>query len=164
MEERKTRSDKKVDVKPTMSLVLKRQLYEIARLSNEPVKDIAERLCVEAMTSKFIAEELCKWLRRNYYYNSTIVIGHKERPRLKLTFKGETGKVTIRFLKCDYDQLSELAYALDINPTATAAILIRLTIRNKEFMEMFVNNLNKVNERERIEVMRFLNRIWTKHQ
>lgn len=163
MEERKTRSDKKVDVKPTMSLVLKRQLYEFARLCNEPVKDIAERLCVDALTSKCIMDELCKWLRRNYYYNNTIVIGYKERPRLKLTFQGETGKVTIRFLKCDYDQLSDLAYSLDINPSATAAVLIRLTIRNKEFMEMFVSNLNKVNERERFEVMRFLNRIWMIH-
>ncbi len=141
MGERKVRSDKKVDVKPTMSLELKSKLYELADLCNEPVKDIGERLCVEGLKSKIIIEILCKWLRRNYYYNNTIALGHIERPRLKLKALGETGKVTIRFIRNDYDKLCELAYAMDITPSATATVLIRLTMNSAEFMEKFVEGL-----------------------
>ena len=147
--ERKERSDKKVDVKPTMSLELKSKLYQLAELCNEPVKDVGERLCVEGLKSKIIIEILCKWLRRNYYYNNTIALGHIERPRLKLKALGETGKVTIRFTKNDYDKLRDLAYALDITPSATATVLIRLTMNSVEFMENFVDGLYEGSDLEK---------------
>lgn len=154
--ERKVRSDKKVDVKPTMSLALKKQLYEFANICNEPVKDIAERLCVDGLTSIVIIDTICKWLRRNYYYKDTIAIGHSERPRLKLKARGETGKVTIRFNIKDYDKLSELAHALDITPSATATVLIRLTLKNAEFMDKFVDNLYRGSDIQKEEIKKHL--------
>lgn len=64
-----------------------------------------------------------------------------ERPGLKLKALGEIGKVTIRFDRKDYDKLCELAYAMDITPSATATVLIRLTMNSVEFMENFVEGL-----------------------
>lgn len=157
--ERKVRSDKKVDVKATMSLTLKRQLYEFADLCEEPVKDIAERLCMLGAESKCIMDEICKWMRRNYYYKNTIVMGYSERPRLKLTFQDETGTVTIRFVKYDYDKLCELAYALDLTPSSTATVLIRMTLKNIEFMDEFMNTLH-VGENQKEKVNRYLRKIW----
>ncbi|MCE4045779.1 hypothetical protein LXM56_16820 [Lysinibacillus fusiformis] len=45
------------------------------------------------------------------------------------------GKVMIKFKQRDFDQLSVLAFALDITPTTTAAVLIRVTLGNKKVMQ-----------------------------
>lgn len=158
--ERKQRIDRKIDVKSTMSTILKNQLYEFAELSNEPVKNIAEKLCVRGMISLYLMTDLSKWLRRDYRYSNTIVLGHSERPRLKLTSRGETGKVSMRFMINDYDQLCNLAYALDLTPSSTATVLIRVTTTNDEFMNEFVEGLSKIDEVQRMEVKQFLSKVW----
>jgi len=158
---RKTRSDKKIDVKPTMSINLKNQLYSFAYLCDEPVKDIAEKISVDAATSKVIMDDICKWFRRNYLYNNTVVVGNQERPRLKIKILGESEKVTIRFKQTDYDLLCELAHALDITPTSTAGLLIRVSLSNVEFMQQYAHDhlLHLSNERkQKIDV--FLNKFW----
>ncbi|MBM7607596.1 hypothetical protein JOD29_000840 [Lysinibacillus composti] len=137
-EERKVRSDKKIDVKPTVSIILKNQLFTLSQLFDEPVKDVAEHICKEAANSKFIIEDICKWFRRNYFYRNTVALGDPNRPKLKIKSRGETSKVTIRFKRNDYDVLCNLAHALDITPTSTAGVLIRMSIRNPKFMSEFV--------------------------
>jgi len=158
---RKTRSDKKVDVKPTLSVNLKNQLNSFAFLCNEPIKDVAEKLCVDGATSKVIIDDICKWFRRNYLYNNTITIGDAERPKLKINIRGETAKATIRFKKKDYDLLCELAHALDVTPTTTSGILIKTTLTNVEFMQQYAHDhlMHLSNERKKkIDV--FLNKLW----
>lgn len=135
---RKVRSDKKVDVKPTMSITLKKQLYDFADLCQEHVKDVAEQLCVKGATSEFIIENIRQWFRRDYHREHTITRGFIERPRLKITYQGETDKVTIKFVQKDYDLLSDLARALDINPTATSSVLIKMTLSNRNFMNEYI--------------------------
>lgn len=158
--DRQKRSDKKVDVKPTMSITLKNQLYDFADQCDEPVKDIAERMCVDGMVSGDVMEEICKWLRRDYFYKNTHVMGHMERPKLKITSKGETNKVTMRLKQTDYDKLSELAYALDITATSTAAVLIRMTSKNEKFMNEFIDCLQKIGASEKDALKRNLFRIF----
>jgi len=137
-EERKVRSDKKIDVKPTVPIVLKNQLFTLSHLLNEPVKDVAEQLCKDAAKSKVIIDEICRWFRRNYIYKNVVAIGDPDRPRLRLIIQGEKSKVTIRFKRNDYDELCNLAHALDITPTSTAGVLIRMSLRNIDFMTEFV--------------------------
>ena len=158
--QRQTRSDKKVDVKATMSAILKNQLYEFAELCNEPVKDIAERLCLRGLVSPCIITVICKWLRYNYRYSRTLALGDIERPRLQLTPAGDTSRVSLRFNANDYDQLCSLARALDITPSSTATTLIRVTTSNSEFMYDFVEGLSKVNDMQRKEVKQFLSKVW----
>lgn len=155
--ERKVRSDKKVDVKPTMSLELKEMLYHFAYLSNEPVKDVAERLCTLGTMSEEIISSIKHWFRRDYYRPNTITVGYLERPRLKIIMKGETGKVTIKFPQSDYDILCKLAHALDLTPTSTCTLLIKMTLTNRDFMESYVERyLKGVDKKRLLEINRIL--------
>ena len=138
--ERKVRSDKKVDVKPTMSIALKEQLYHFAYLSNEPVKDAAERLCIKGAVSEHIITNIRQWFRRDYHRPNCITTGYLDRPRLKLITKGEVGKVTIKFPQESYDLLCRLAFSLDLTPTSTATVLIKVTLNNNDFMNEYISN------------------------
>jgi len=158
---RKVRSDKKVDVKPTMSVTLKNQLYTFCHLSEEPVKDVAERLCQKGAASPLIIEEIQKWFRRDYFLPPTIHRGYLERPRLRLILKGETSKVTIKFPQPTYDVLCTLAYALDLPPTTTATVLIKRTLFNQAFMHQYVqSDLKHLDGAAKNKINRFLHQIW----
>ncbi len=155
--ERKPRSDKKVDVKPTMSLELKELLYHFAYLSNEPVKDAAERLCTVGAMSEDVILSIRHWFRRDYHRPNTITVGYLERPRLKIIMKGETGKVTIKFPQTDYDIICRLAHALDITPTSTCTLLIKMTLTNRDFMESYVESyLKNLDKKKLLEIHRLL--------
>ncbi|PZX07883.1 hypothetical protein C7437_1011005 [Psychrobacillus insolitus] len=151
--DRKVRSDKKVDVKPTMSLELKDLLYHFAHLSEEPVKDAAQRLIEKAVTHELIIASIRKWFRRDYHRPNTITAGYSDRPKLKITMKGETGKVTIKFPQESYDTLCNLAHALDITPTSTAAVLIKMTLYNKDFMDEYIRFYLRHLEPRKIEAI-----------
>ncbi|RUL56443.1 hypothetical protein [Lysinibacillus antri] len=159
--ERKIRSDKKVDVKPTLSIELKNSLYTFSYLCNEPVKDVAEKLCLDGAVSKVVIDDICKWFRRSYQYNNVIAVGDADRPKLKINYSSQTSKVTIRFKREDYDLICNLAHALDLTPTSTAALLIRVSLRNIEFMQQYCTKhlMDLSNERKKkIDV--FLNELW----
>ena len=159
MGERKERVDKKVDVKATISTVLKVQLYDFAFLCGEPVKNVAERLITQGMTSQYVMEVYSQWLRRDFICGKTIGIGHPERPTLKVKTEGETGKVSMRFDRYQYDRLKDLAYALDITPSATASILIRLTTKHSEFMVRFIRNLD-ADDKQKVKIWEFVQNVW----
>lgn len=155
--ERKPRSDKKVDVKPTMSLELKELLYHFAYLSNEPVKDAAERLCTLGAMSEVVITSIRRWFRRDYHRPNTITVGYLERPRLKIIMKGETGKVTIKFPQTDYDIICRLAHALDITPTSTCTLLIKMTLTNRDFMGSYVERyLKDLDKNKLLDIHRLL--------
>lgn len=136
---RLARSDKKVDVKPTISKSLKTTLYRFAEICDEPVKDVAEKLCNTGALSEIIIDEIRIWFRRNYRWNDTVTMGYPERPKLRITVHPDKGKVTIKFKQRNFDQLSDLAYAMDITPTTVAAVLIRVTLGNKKFMQWYLS-------------------------
>ena len=165
--ERKQRSDKKVEIKPTLSLEFKKELYAFAEVCGEPVKEIAERLVINGMISDYIIESIRKWFRRDYKYSTIkgrnhnkIAFGEEERPKLKITLQGDTGKITMRLIKEDYDQLAELAHAMDLTPSSTVVVLLRITTKNIEFMNHFVDGMRDLNNAEIKEVKRFANRTW----
>ena len=158
--ERKTRSDKKIDVKPTVSDRTKRQLYKFSELCELPVKDVAERLIENACTSPLILDDIHQWFRRDYFCPPAIHKGNIERPRLKILFNEETGKVNTRFPQQTYNQLCELAYSLDLPPTTTAAILIKRSLHNREFMFDYVRALKHLSNEQKNDVHAFLRKIW----
>ncbi len=110
-------------------------LYKFADICDEPVNDAADRLCNTGAVSEFVVEEIRKWFRRDYRWKDTITMGYPERPKLRITVQPNKGKVTIKFKQRDFEQLSVLAFALDITPTTTAAVLIRVTLGNKKVMQ-----------------------------
>lgn len=158
---RKPRSDKKRDVKPTVSINLKKQLKTFAELCNEPVKDVAEKLCKDGATSKVIIDDICKWFRKNYLYSNTLVVGDAERPKLKVNIVGESDTVTFRLKRDDYDVLDDLAHALDLTPTTTAGVLIKVTLYNVEFMQQYAHDhLMHLSDKQKKDIDVFLNKLW----
>lgn len=84
-------------------------------------------------------------------------MGYPERPKWRITVQPNKGKVTIKFKQRDFDQLSVLAFALDITPTTTAAVLIRVTLGNKKFMQWYLSNfLRHLDEMEIRKIYRLL--------
>ena len=158
--ERKTRSDKKKDVKPTLTVKSKRQLYKFCELCELPVKVVAEQLCEKACTSSLILDDINGWFRRDYFCAPAIHKGYPERPRLKLIFHEETEKVNMRLRQTTYDQLCDLAYALDLPPTTTAAVLIKMTMKNREFMFEYVRTMNHLSNEQKNTVHALLRKIW----
>lgn len=157
---RKARSDKKVDVKPTMSIKLKRQLYKFSELCEMPIKDVGEKLCENASVSPLILDDINQWFRRDYICPPAIHKGYLERPRLKLLLGAETGKVSIKFSQATFDQLCKLAYSLDLSPTTTSTILIKRSLHNREFMFDYVKTLRHLSNEQKNDVHAFLRKIW----
>ena len=156
-ERRLTRSDKKVDVKPTISEMLKTRLYRFAEFCDEPVKDVAERLCNEGALSSIVITEMRIWFIRDYRWNNSITLGTIDRPRLKVSTGFDRGKVTIKFKRKDFDQLTDLAYSLDLTPTTTAAVLLRMTLDNKIFMQLYISKyFHDFTEEEKRKVYKIL--------
>lgn len=154
---RLTRSDKKVDVKPTVSEMLKTRLYRFAEYCEEPVKDVAERLCNDAVVSPVVINEIRIWFRRDYRWNNTITLGTIDRPRLKVSTSVHRGKVTIKFKRKDFGQLTDLAYSLDLTPTTTAAVLLRMTLDSRPFMQWYIGTyLSDFNESEIRDIYKIL--------
>lgn len=150
-EGRKTRSDKKIDVRPTISISLKNHLYTFSNLCDLPVKEVIELIIERSSESKEIIEYLSKWFRRNYIFKNTLVLGDESRPRLKIIYKEETKKVTTRLKRNNYDRLCDLAFALDITPTTAVGVLIKVSLNNEDFMLSFIKTLGKTEQLRKLE-------------
>ncbi|MDA6082696.1 hypothetical protein OSJ97_24410, partial [Escherichia coli] len=59
--DRKTRSDKKRDVKPTISIDLKNCIYRLSYITNTPVKDVIETICEKGLQSRKVMEYLSEY-------------------------------------------------------------------------------------------------------
>ncbi|WP_245579618.1 hypothetical protein [Alteribacter aurantiacus] len=75
---RKVRSDKKRDVKPTIPFQLRECIYRLSYITNRPVKDVAEAICLYGLASKKVMEHLSKNFRRDFMGESTLYVGDLE--------------------------------------------------------------------------------------
>ncbi|WP_455678127.1 hypothetical protein [Sharpea azabuensis] len=136
---RKIRSDKKRDIKPTISVNLKDCLYRLSFITNTPVKDVGEILCVKGLKSRIVMEYLSNYFRRDYKYKSTIYMGDLERESLQRKFQsGKNERITIRFKNETYENISYLSHALDVTPSRATAILLDASVRNTNILNAYV--------------------------
>ena len=157
---RKVRSDKKRDVQPFLSLKLKQQLFRFSFLCREPLKDTAERLCVEGSMSTLIFDDIQPFFRRNLSIHNHHYFGDLNHPRLNI-IQLNPEKITIRFTQQDYEALANVAYVLDLPKNQTAAVLIKRTLNNQLFMDQYVqSHLNYLTPKEKINVELFLRTVW----
>ena len=68
---RKVRSDKKRDVKPTISSNLKHCIYRLSYITSTPVKDVAETLCEKGLRSRKVMDYLSTYFRRDLKFANT---------------------------------------------------------------------------------------------
>lgn len=160
---RKTRSDKKRDVKPTIPLELKECVYRLSYIMNTPVKDIAESLCVEGIFSKRVLEYMSSNFKRSIRLEGTLYVGDINRRTMQKRHNaGKSERITIRFKPNDYENITALAYALDVTPSRATALLLDASVRNAEFINEFVRlylkeNLDSKRMKEMRGVMKFIN-------
>lgn len=142
---RKVRSDKKRDVKPTISIHLKDTIYRISYITNTPVKDVAESLCIHGMASKKVMDVLSLNLRRSIRLGNTMYMGELSRPSLQRRGPaGECDRISFRLKQADYENLSTLAFGLAVTPSRAGALLLDASIRDKDFINSYFEGyLNK---------------------
>lgn len=158
---RKVRSDKKKDVQPVVSFELKRQLFRFAFLCREPLKDAAERLCNQGATSTLIMDEINCYFRRNIRIDNHTYMGYLDRPRLQIVQKSNVEKITIKFPQESFEKLYNLSFALDLPLNQTAAVLLKKTITNRQFMKEYMeNNLQHLTAQEIANVKSYLKGVW----
>lgn len=154
---KKVRSDKKIDVKPTLSIRLKDLIYSISYVTHTPVKSVGESLSLFALHSKDMMESLAPYLKRTVRIANTLYRGHDDNPQLVKKVFGKNEKITIRFKQQDYARLYDLAYALGVSPSRVVAVLIELALSDVKPFEWYVNETvdgmtdNQLKEYERIK-------------
>lgn len=157
---RKVRTDKKRDVKPTLSNYVKENLYHFAYLTDQPVKDAGFVLIKEGLRDGAIIETFQPLMISNFNLGNHFYFGDKTREPTKIYYRGHTGKVTIKFTNDVYDELRRLAFAIGLTPTSTAALLIRKTLYNLDFMDEHKNRYFDHLGKERfLELDKFIRKI-----
>ncbi|MDE3841103.1 hypothetical protein C0966_17740 (plasmid) [Bacillus methanolicus] len=161
--ERRTRSDKKRDVKPTITIQLKECIYRLSYITNTPVKDVAETICEAGLVSRKVMDYLSQHFRRPVRLKNTLYMGDLDRPSLqKRASAGQSERITIRLPQGTYENLTALAYALDVTPSRATALLLDASVRNSDFINEYVRDylkqhLDDGRMRELKKVMKFIN-------
>lgn len=161
---RKTRSDKRKDVKPTISVGLRDCIYRLSYITNKPVKDIAETICIKGLESRKVAEYLSDYFRRDYHFLNTIYCGVLERESLQNKYQsGKNVRITIRFTQKAYDDICLLAHALDVTPSKATAILLHASISNSNLLNAIVkrylhDHIDQNRMRELKQVLKYINK------
>ncbi|MDA1977089.1 hypothetical protein PDL67_11085 [Bacillus cereus] len=139
VKERKIRSDKRKDVKPTVELSLYDCVSRISYITNTPMKDVGEIFCTHGLYSKKVIDYLSKKFRRGYKFKDTIYMGNRElmSERVRKHSKSTT-RITMRFRQETYDHLADLAYALDTTVSTATAILLDAAVRNTDIVNEYV--------------------------
>lgn len=162
--ERKVRSDKKRDVKPTVSIQLKDTIFRMSYITNTPVKDVGEAICLHGISSKRVMDRLSENFRRSIRLGNTMYMGSLDRPPLNR--KGPAGKcerVSLRIKQADFEEISTLAFALDVTPSRATALLLDASIRDGDFINSYFEEYLKrqLDERRMTElkaVLKYLNK------
>ncbi|MCE4051703.1 hypothetical protein [Bacillus sp. Au-Bac7] len=159
---RKVRSDKKRDVKPTISVELKNCIYRLSYITNTPVKDVSEIICKKGLQSRKVIENLSHHFRREYRFMNTIYIGDPGRESLQSkSQKGKNERITTRFTQYTYEEIKDLSGALDVTPSKATALLLDASIRNTNLLDSFVKTylhgtLDKMRMKELKYVLQYI--------
>ncbi|MCU4986655.1 hypothetical protein [Bacillus thuringiensis] len=161
--QRKTRSDKKKDIKPTVSINLKETISRISYITTTPVKDVAEQICSIGLYSKQVMDLLSEYFRRDLVFGNTCYIGDLERTSLqRQKIDGLTDRITIRFTQEIAEKINSLAYALDVTPSKATAILLEVSLKNSaiinKYFKMYLQEqLDSGRLKELKKIIKFIN-------
>lgn len=143
---RKTRSDKKVTIKPTITINLKETICRISYITDTPIKDVTEFICEASIYSKQVIEVLSENFRRTYQFNNTVYFGNLERPSLqRQKFSEPTERVTIRFKQETNELIKRLAYSLDVTPSKATALLLEYGLKNPIIINQYLKKYLREN-------------------
>lgn len=153
---RKTRSDKKREVKPTISAYIKRNLFTLAKIVDLPLKDVALIMIGDGLFDDRVLKEFQPLMVSNFCIGNTTYIGNRENHPISIKYRGGKEKISIRFPSIVYENLRNLSFAIGAPPTTTASLMLRKAMFNSSFMESHVieysrhiENVQRVDELKR---------------
>lgn len=162
VKKRKQRSDSKKDLKPTVDIELKEALARIAYITDTPIKDVAATFIEKGLISRKVLESLSSHYRRSLRLGNTFFMGSLDSKPIKRTSVGNTERISTRLPQHTYENLANLAYALNVTPSTAGAILLERAVRHSEILNIYVRSYltEEVDERRMVElkrVLRYLN-------
>ena len=165
---RKTRSDKKKEVKATLSIDLKDAIYRLSFLTLTHVKDVCEYLCHAALNERKIIEKLSTNFLHDIRYSDTLFRGHLTNKQIEKRISGTTSRVTLKFKRADYEAIYSLSYALEVSPSRTTAILLDMSMKDISIVNQYVkdylhDNLTHYQMSELKYLLAYLNRTNSDH-
>lgn len=159
---RKTRSDKKRDIKPFVSTELKDSIYRLAFITSSPVKDVCEALIVNSIYgNKDIIQELSRYFKRGIRINNTYFTGNLNNETLySVVEKGENERISFRAKSELYEILSALSYAFDCSVSRVSAVLLYESIIDSDFIEKrvdgYLNSLDSSRKKELKQLLKYI--------
>lgn len=160
---RKTRSDKKRDISPTISAELRDCIYRLSFITNKPVKDVAEAICLNGLKRRKVLEYLSQYFRRPVRVDPTLYRGNSEGPSVgQREHVGKTKRIAIRFKAQDHAVIAALAFAMDCTVSRSCAVLLDASVRDGDFINEFVQqyleeNLDAERVTELKKILRYVN-------
>lgn len=161
---RKVRSDKKREIKPTISVELKNCIYSLSYITGKPVKDISEIICEKGIGSRKTMEYLSQYFRRDYQFLNTIHIGDYGRESLQRKYQsGKNERISVRFTQSVYERIYALSIALDCTPSKTVALLLDASVRNVNLLNSLVKlylseHVDNSRMKELKQIMKYINK------
>lgn len=161
MEERvrKVRSDKKREVKPTITMSLYECIDRLSYMTTNPIKDVAEEICVLGLQSEKTIELLAHYFRRDYWIRErTLIRGDVSRsPYTLKDGNSQKRRISIRFSQPIHDKLSELAYALDMTVSSATALLLKTAIYESTiFVDYVLKHLDNETTEARMNQLQYI--------
>ena len=132
--ERKTRSDKKRDIKPTISIEVKDHIYRLSYIMTIPVKDVCVMMIEHAIQDETIINRISKNFQRGIWFNETLFHGSSYNPPVTKFEYGQTDRIHFRTKKELHDKISALSYSLDCSLSRVCAILLYESLIDRNFI------------------------------
>lgn len=157
---RKTRSDKKRDVKPSISIELKNCLSVLSYITGQPIKSIIEIIFIKSIQSTRVIDYLSSYFIRDYVCRNTFYIGD-----LDNKYPNEKSKkirATTRLKQEHYEILATLAYSLDMTPSKALAVTLDAGIKNTNILNSIIRvyltqELDNTRIKELKTILKFIN-------
>lgn len=167
MAQRKVRSDKKRDVKPTVHYTLYDTVSRISYITNTPMKDVGEAFCLNGLYSLKVIEQFKDRFRKTYVFSvnqyPTIFRGNESLVVQRAVKEaGARRRITIRFDQEMYDKIAEFAYSLDVTVSSATSMLLYESIRETDILNQYLQtyideNLDPQRKEQLKEVLKFVN-------
>lgn len=141
VDERKTRSDKRLQVAPTVPTVLKEKVECLSTILGAPVKLIGEALCYEGVHIIEVIDLLSPHFVKSVRIENSIFFGNPDKKPMG-NYTGRTGRINIRFTQTNYSDIELLADLMDCTPSRATALLIDASIRCSYVVETIVRDYN----------------------
>lgn len=163
-ERRAPRIDKKIDVKATVHIEFKKQIYKMAEISDVSVMNFVDIMLKHALGSKRILSELSPRFIRSVRFKNILYPGHRKAEHIGDSQTGVNyARIKTRLTVDTFENMKLIADGLDVKPARACAILIHEAFHSQYFIDGYVKkylgqNISDYQLIKLKEIMEYINR------